>query len=310
MEKTYDFFVMGDINLDWYCPEWLPIALTEIDQNGINIYSPIEERPGGSALNFAVFLREKGFYPLLFGKSGEDTAIEFIKKFLLSKGIDFKIINDPAWATGKVFIGRDKNGVRFLINERRNANHQLDEASLTKNADLLRASRMLYISGYCFMYHDSKRTNATLKAIEIASESDVSIVLDVVPHQFYKYYKGDFWQLISNMYLFISEVATVRRYIGKRETGEWGDKHEQIDEEVAMQTAEILRNKYGYQNFILRYGPTGCDNQIVCSPSKGITISGRNLHSKKIEDTRGLGDKLAIDALINFFNFTPLNSPL
>lgn len=309
MGKKYDFFVIGDINLDWYCPDWLPIALTEIDRNGINTYTAINETPGGSGLNFARFAREEGFKSLLFGRGGDDVACSFIEKYLQEKDINYKIFKDSTLRTGKVFIGRDMKGVRFLINEERNANRQLSESDIEQYTDLLLSAKMLYISGYCFMHAEkAPRTKATYRAIELALNSGIRIIFDVVPHQFYKFYQGDFWDLTKEMYIIISEVPTIRRYISQKETGHWGQLNEPITYELALQTAKKLKEDFGYKNFILRYGPSGCDNQITCSEYFGIEAKSVELSHDKLKDTRGLGDKLAIKALIEKFKIIPMNS--
>lgn len=305
-EKKYDFFVMGDINLDWYCSERLPITLSEINRNGVNIYTEISEKPGGSALNFARFSQESGFQALLFGRAGDDAACDYIEKYLEVNSIDKKIIRDSSMKTGKVFIGRDQKGVRLLVNEARNANRQLSKDDVESHVELLLSARALYISGYCFMHSDAPRLDATNRAMEIAGDSDIKIILDVVPHEFYKYYKGDFWQLTEKVYILISEVPTIRRYISKKETGSWGDKNEVVSHELAMETAMKLKEDFACQNFILRYGFSGCDHQIVCSSSNGIQTRVGEVNHNSANDTRGLGDKLAISALIEVFDIAPL----
>lgn len=306
MKIKYDFFVMGDINLDWYCPDWLPIALSEIDKNGINTYTAINERLGGSGYNFAKFAMEQGFNPLLFGCAGDDSAFTFIEKRLKQSNMDYKIILDEKLSTGKVFLGRDKKGIRFLINEALNANRQLSEFDVEQFSNLLACSKTLYISGYCLMHPEAPRTEATHKAIDIALESGKKIVFDVVPHEFYKYYAGSFWELTSKMHIIISEVATLRRYINRKDSGDWGNLDEQITDEVAMETAKRFKDEFGYQNFILRYGQSGCDCQITCSEYFGLELDDKNFEHGKLKDTRGLGDKLAIRALIEKFKLNPI----
>lgn len=305
-KKEYDFFVMGDINLDWYCPELLPITLSKINKNGVNMYTNISERPGGSALNFARFSQEYGFQALLFGRAGDDTACDYIEKYLEINNIDKKIIRDSSMKTGKVFIARDRKGVRLLVNEAKNANRQLSRDDIESHSKLLLSSGFLYISGYCFMHSDAPRLDATNRAIEIARNSEIKIILDVVPHEFYKFYVGDFWELAEKVYILISEVPTIRRYISMRETGNWGDKNEIVSHELAMETAVKLKEEFSCQNFILRYGFSGCDHQIVCSSSYGIQSRDGEANHNSATDTRGLGDKLAISALIEVFHITPL----
>lgn len=154
------------------------------------------------------------------------------------------------------------------------------------------------------MHPNAPRFSATKKAINIAISNSTPIVLDIVPHEFYKYYTDDFWKLVKDIHIVISEVATLRRYISMDEKGTWGDKNEIITDDIAIDTANALMKNYDLHNMILRYGQSGCDNQIVCVNAEIKNIE-RNLHEKNLNDTRGLGDKLALQALINDFDFLP-----
>jgi sugar/nucleoside kinase (ribokinase family) len=300
MSTTCDIVVMGDINLDWSCKNLLSFAFSELVINGVIEWLPIAELPGGSGINFARFAQEIGYRPVLLGKIGDDPAGRFIYGWLQERGLEAGISVDTSLSTGKAFIVRDKDDIRFLVNNTPNANRALSASDTEQYADLLSSSKVLYISGYCLMDREAPRREATLTAMRLAHEGDhTHIVFDVVPHQFYKIYSfQEFQELTSEVDILISEVATMRRFL------EMGDRQEEITRSLAQDTAEHLVELRLYDQFILRFGPSGCDEQVIWDTRTADLVWEETGH-EDARDKRGYGDRLTLRVLKDLFRIEP-----
>jgi sugar/nucleoside kinase (ribokinase family) len=291
----YDIVVMGDINLDWACPGNLSFTFTSLISNGIIEWRQIAEVPGGSGLNFASFARQAGFHPLLLGKLGRDPAGEFLQRWLddncLNEGISFC----PA-STGKAFIVRDQQDIRFLVNNTPNANSWLSEQDVEQHTQAIQNAKFLYISGYCIMDLEALRLKATQRAIQLAHQSQSTLIIfDVVPHHIYNILSFEhFRSLTGKIHILVSEVATIRRFLGL------GDRSERITSLLVDETIEQL--KPYYPAFILRYGPSGCDQQAIWN---GKDLIFEDTHHSQASDKRGYGDQLTIRSLMDVYGIRP-----
>ncbi len=301
MVKSYDCVVLGDINLDWYSTNLLSFAFSELVTNGVIEWTSIDELPGGSGLNYADFAKQMGYTTFLLGKIGDDVAGQFICDGLQKNGIELGLSKDPVLTTGKAFIVRDKNDIRFLVNNMPNANQSLSISDVEKYADIISNAQMLYVSGYCLMTSDVPRIEATLKAFEMAHQSQTQIIFDVVPHEIYKIYDFDkFRELTNKVDIFISDVSTMRRFL------KLGDRSEQVTQLLAEETAELLHQE-GYDKFMLRLGPSGIDFQGNWDYSQSPQAIWWETEHSRLEDKRGYGDKLAIKALRDIYKFEPIS---
>jgi sugar/nucleoside kinase (ribokinase family) len=300
--SDYDIVVMGDINLDWCSRDALSFPFSELIVNGIIEWTPIDEMPGGSGLNFACFAQEEGFRPLLLGKIGNDPAGKFIYKWLQQRRLELGVVTSTSLGTGKAFIARDKNDIRFLVNNRPNANRALSVSDVERHAHVIETCRMLYVSGYCAMYPEAPRTQAASKAMELARKgSETNIVFDVVPHQFYKIYAfSQFLDLTRDVDILISEVATMRRFL------DMGDRSEMITRAMAEQTAERLMEFF--DQFVLRFGPSGCDEQVIWNAKSKEEMLWEETEHYRAQDKRGYGDQLTIRTLRDIFEIAPMHN--
>jgi hypothetical protein len=287
----YDIIVMGDINLDWACPGNLSFRFTRLVSNGIIEWRQIDEVPGGSGLNFANFARQAGFHPLLLGKVGRDSAGEYLQRWLADNDIAGGVSFCPA-STGKAFIVRDQRDIRFLVNNTPNANSRLSEQDIEHHVQAIQGAKVLYISGYCIMDLEAPRLKATQRAIQLAHQSPSTLLLfDVVPHHIYKILSfKQFRSLTGRIDILVSEVATMRRFL------RLGNRRENITPYLVDETIEHL--KPHYPAFILRYGASGCDNQVIWN---GKDLIFEDTHHSQAGDKRGYGDKLTIRSLIDVY---------
>src|SRR5437588_10605656 len=130
MKTPYSIVVMGDINLDWYARGPLSFPFSSLAANGVIEWKQIDELPGGSGVNFALFAQQMGYNSLLLGKIGDDPAGRFIYEWLQQRGLESGITVDYSLSTGKAFLARDKNDIRLLVNNTPNANRTLTESDV------------------------------------------------------------------------------------------------------------------------------------------------------------------------------------
>jgi sugar/nucleoside kinase (ribokinase family) len=296
MSPKYDFVTIGDVNLDYIVASNLPFPFNTLVENGIIYWEEIVEVPGGSGLNFCVFAGELGYSSLLLSNVGEDIAGSVITKWLKEKAVTLPLDWMVKSPTGKALIMRDSSDIRLLVNNKQNANHMLDLDSIEKNKDSIQSCKVLYVSGYALSEPQMPRFKATLRAMEYAkllSSSPPIVVFDVVPHRIYeKFSFSDFQDHTQHVDILISEVATMRRFLGL------GSKTEIIDVDMAKDSAQ--RISHIYDRMILRFGNSGCDKQILLDQRNGNFLYEETGH-RIASDKRGFGDRLTLGALRDFF---------
>jgi sugar/nucleoside kinase (ribokinase family) len=304
MKHPYDIVGLGDVNIDYIVKKNLPFKFSSLTQNGVIWWEDIDDIPGGSALNICAMAKQAGYHALLLSKVGNDTAGMSITNWLKKKGIDTSfqwVVDKP---TGKAIIVRDDGDIRLLINNKQNANDLFSITDIEKHHKDIMTCRVLYISGYCIGLRDVPRFQATLLAMEYAKSvkkivpaATPTVVFDVVPHRIYEKYTFDeFLKYTQNVDILISEVATMRRFLGR------GAKSENIDFKMVEETIKDL-SQY-YNRLVLRYGPSGCDEQLLLDKkANGFhhAETGHNLAA----DKRGYGDLLTIKCLRDFFKVLP-----
>lgn len=295
----YDVVALGDVNMDFLVAHDLSFPLSSLAENGLIHWEDIDEVPGGSGLNFCKFAAEAGYKCLLLGKTGNDSAGLAVTAWLEAR----KIAVPRRWTatapTGKALVLRDSAGIRLIINNKHNANHALTMADVEENRPALASSRVVYVSGYCINDEGAARYQATLRAMAEASAGNPppTVVFDVVPHRVYERLSFEqFRDCTSCVDILICEVATLRRFLGL------GWMAEAVDEPMARATAELV-SRY-YPRMALRYGPSGCDHEILVDAAAG-RIEHRATGHHQVADKRGYGDRLALRALTDFFRVLP-----
>lgn len=295
----HDIVALGDVNMDYVVARNLPVPLSSIKENGVIYWEDIAELPGGSGLNFAAFAAEAGYRCLLLGKAGNDSAGSAITTWLEARGIEVPRQWTTAAPTGMAMIMRDSNGIRLVINNRHNANHALSVDDVTQSEAALASCQLVYVSGYCISDPGSSRYDAAVQAMAHAKSGAraSAVVLDVVPHRIYEQLTFEqFRECTRYVDILISEVATVRRFL------RLGSITEVIDEAMARETAERIAAYY--PRMMLRYGPSGCDRQVLADAATGSLVHQTTEHGNAA-DKRGFGDRLALTALARFFHVLP-----
>lgn len=294
-----DFVVLGDLNLDWSLEGELALRFADLRANGVIAWAPLAEKPGGSGLNFAAFARRAGYRVMLIGTVGDDLAGRGLREWLAAREIQAAVGVRAEAETGRAVILRDAGGIRLLVNSAANANALLTAEEVESCRPAIAGCRVLYVSGYCIQHPDAPRHRAALRAMSLAREragdGGPRIVFDVVPHRIYETYDyARLRDLTRPVGVLIAEVATMRRLLGL------GSREERIDRALAEETLAALQGDY--PGCILRYGFSGCDEQLLWDARDGRVHWEETGHDRA-PDKRGFGDLLAIRALREFFAF-------
>jgi GTP cyclohydrolase II len=295
VSKNYDLAIFGDVNMDVIVRNKVSIKFADLKENGIVNWEPIDDRPGGTGLNFAYFAKQAGYNPFLIGKIGSDSAGRFLMDWLIKEEIAMGLSVSEEFPTGRAVIVRDSKDIRLLVDNHKNANLDLNCKEVRLNSDIIADAKFAYISGYALNDREANRFKAALEFMKIAAESKkTKLVFDLVPHRIYeKFDLTEFSELTKDVDILIFEVPTMRRFLGL------GDRDETISDELAKETANELRKKNIYRSFVLRYGPSGCDEQFVWDGEKLTKHSPfGDLAHRNAEDTvskRGLGDRMTLE---------------
>ena len=292
----YDIVALGDVNMDTVIEKPLPFKFESLVANGVMSWEKIEDIPGGSGLNFSARAIEAGYSPFLISRVGHDFSGEAITLWLEARGIaHLKNWNTPG-GTGKSVIAYDSNNVRLLVNNNQNVNRELTVDDINTCENIIATCKVLYISGYCIADFASPRFAAALQAIEHAkwakggnANGRPVIVFDVVPHALYEKLSWQrFRECTKYVDILISDVSTMRRFMGL------GSKDETVNAELTLTTGEKLMAEKHYKVLALRFGPSGCDQEIIWNGAKSeLRPTG---YSSAVEK-RGFGDRLALQML-------------
>lgn len=130
--------------------------------------------------------------------------------------------------------------------------------------------------------------------MRIAGESNhAKLVFDVVPYRIYETYTlEEFLELTMSVDILISEVATIRRFLGL------GDRNEKIDNTTVEETAKTLTERSKFRNVVLRYGHSGCDKQYVLKNGSLSEAPHPDDHNAQTAaGMTGFGDKMTLELL-------------
>jgi sugar/nucleoside kinase (ribokinase family) len=287
--------ILGDLNLDWAPESPLPLTFSTLSSNA-QVWVPINEVVGGTAFNVAKFAIQENMSPFIIGKIGNDVSGKYIESEMNAFNMKYSVTTDRELKTGKTFIAWDSNSnenVRLLVVDYPNANINLDVEQVENNKGIISDSDYLFVSGYCLMNRDVIRFSATQRAIQIAKRSaKCRTVLDVVPHKIYELYSfKDYYDLVRDVDIIVSEVATIRRFLNL------GNRDEKIDREMVEETTRLF--SCYFSNFILRYGFTGSSHQTVFKDGKETNLFDDQELDKIPE--RGFSDHQTIKLLLKIY---------
>lgn len=140
----------------------------------VSAYKPT---PGGAPANVAVAAARLGVRSAFIGKVGDDAFGRHLADVIKSEGVDIRGVRfDKEVRTTVNFHAKPEKGVieyLFYRNPGADTTLRIDEL----DAELIRSSKVLHFDSLCLTDEPSRST--TLKALDIARESDTIVSFDV-----------------------------------------------------------------------------------------------------------------------------------
>ena len=282
--------VIGDFNVDYL------VSQASFGAGGI------VERPepivGGTAVNAGRTFKAQGFYPILFGKIGRDSAGTAIIRELESARITALLGESPELSTGEcTIIYFSAENKRVLIKEDRNAN----DYDLKNLGDALKLAQldendMVFLVGHEFVRSGSAKVRALLQLLK--TTTGAPIILDVVPHNMYeRVARQDFADAIStDVTVLLGEFRTFMGFLG-----------EALDQDARPDNTSMasILDAFPCKILVLRYGRGDISRQTVIQRQDGgsyqiLEEAATGYDQIPDSEKRGFGDKLTAELLKRF----------
>ncbi len=159
--------VVGDLLYDLLSKADGPVAL------GMDTFTGILARPGGSGANAAAWLAYLGVETHLVARAGDDGFGRYLAGELDSGGVTPHVAYDPVLETGKVFVLVDGMGERTMITSR-GASDNLCPTDLPET--LFNNQNHLHLSGYTFS--GGTRRETAHRAMTLARQNAMTVSID------------------------------------------------------------------------------------------------------------------------------------
>jgi hypothetical protein len=214
---TPSLLVLGDLCLDTVVTGLLPTTWHGLVPRVEPVFRvPIDERVGGSAFNFARHAATAGMRPLIAGCVGSDPAGQAIILALAEAGFPHRIERISAAPTARSLVAFDANGTRLLITTEHSANDLLSAGFVRSSVLPLARPCLVWLSGHCLRDRTAPRWTAVAEIIGHAREQGARVVLDIVPHDFYRLFPGfdDLRSAIGPVDGIAAELDSLRRWLG------------------------------------------------------------------------------------------------
>ncbi len=213
---TSSLLVLGDLCVDTIVTRRLPRLWYEIVAPEEPVFRvPIDERAGGSAFHFARHAAAAGMQPLIAGCVGSDLAGDTIIATLADAGCRYQIERTSMAPTARSLVAFDACGTRLLMTTERSANDLLSAEFV--RARVLPEARpsMVWLSGHCLRARAAPRWTAVAEAVDQARQAGARVVLDVVPHDFYRLFPGfdDLQSAVGPLDGIAAELDSLRRWL-------------------------------------------------------------------------------------------------
>jgi len=231
--------------------------------------------PGGLG-NVAVGLSRLGGEVDFIGRAGKDDLGHLYEINLQLEGVKTHISMDERNSTGIIAVFVDSSGERsFLVS--RGANEFLSSEHISFFSEIIASSSYLFLSGYSTV--DPLQRSALLKAIDLAVESNVKVVLDLGSHNLVRDYLSFFNTLISKCDVVIPNFLEAAALTGHTDL----PSLIQFFSKKAPLTA-------------LKLGEAGC---VLITPDETINCAALNV---PCIDSTGAGDAFASGLLYGLMN--------
>ncbi len=212
MQKKWDAYVYGDVNIDLVVPgvERLPAAGVEEE------VATMETFVGGGAALFALGLAKLGLRPAFQGSVGDDMYGGYIRRVFRDTGIDDEPLStDPVRKTGISISFTNERDRCFLTYRGTNEGIALEKMDL----DRVRCARHVHVTGYAGRANHEEYLRVLRR---VRALGDVTVSLDAGWDVSGEWYEGIYELMPMIDVLFMNETECL--HYTRCETAEAGAK--------------------------------------------------------------------------------------
>ncbi|MEJ7787286.1 MAG: hypothetical protein WKF96_20990 [Solirubrobacteraceae bacterium] len=293
VSKSGQILVLGNLSLDLVerarvSADAVGAALSAGRNSFVDVSAELSA--GGSAFLFAsaaATAADDG--ALTIGAVGADPLGQVLVQCLASRGLATAALERVGAATPVIVVTYFEHGPRLLLTPSPTSNDALTPEWALDAAARSYARhgkpRLLFVSGHALRRPATTRFDATLELLKWARSLGIPVVLDLVPHRF-RASVGPLEEVLAN-------VGPVSGLVAEHETVvEVGLTNEAAS---LADAAVALRAAAAEFAVVQRKAELGVYEQAVAS--KGGPAVARYVYD--ISSERGLGDRLAVEALIS-----------
>jgi hypothetical protein len=222
--RTSPVLVLGDLCMDTVVTSRLPRSWHELSASGEPVFRvPVDERAGGSAFQFGKYAAAAGLRPLIVGCVGSDLAGSTVVAALAQAGCRSQIQRTERAPTARSVVAFDAHGTRLLITTERSANDLLSVDFVQLHVPPTTGVSLVWLPGHCLRDQTASRWNAVGELLGYAREAGTRVVLDVVPHDFYRLFEGlnDLQSAIGPLDGIAADFDSLGRWLGIGSIAGW-----------------------------------------------------------------------------------------
>lgn len=298
---TKRVLVVGDICID-VASGRVPLDPASLaDRQDVVAQGDITVRLGGTAPHFAdALLRKTDASPRIVGAVGSDTAGKLAKVLLRERGCELSCIAEIHHATTRlIMVLNNLDGTRLMVESRADANDLVSEQLFLQAVAEEAEVDLFWLSGYCLEQSGSPRLAGVRGAAEWCRERLVPIVVDLVPHDF----RGRVGPLdaVTDRIGGINGVVTeLKTLVGLGLAAPDGQLHKRAKAGMhnLHRKAEvaIVQFRQSDSTYAQLFGRAGSSVQY-------------REYSLDQDELRGLGDRMAVDALVELDMLSAVKAP-
>ena len=205
-KRTLSSVAFGEILVDFVCDleasafdsitEALDAYMRVGEPTQLEIFGPLQIEVGGAALQFAAAAKMMGFETSsLIGKIGgtgegmPDWPGAQAIAYLESRGVEHQLKIDQNAQTSRAMILYFRPGRRLMISDGPTKLTFSTEDISPAMIEKLHTADLVHVSGYTLLRPNGRE--AITAILRIAKEKPCVVVLDIVPHSFYKHMSFD-----------------------------------------------------------------------------------------------------------------------
>jgi GTP cyclohydrolase II len=281
------FFIFGDINVDEVINHG-----NEIVKRGI-IYVEPERRIGGTAYNAATALVEKGYDVVLYGRVGDDSDGDFVRKELeRAKLTAILFQSEKPTGTASLHYFGEKSPERLVYHTSNSANDEYEINDVRATLDFYKADAHDFIFLPCHIFQRERNLDTLRSFFKAIKSHNSRLIMDLVPHDLLDFVSAKTFLSLaaSHVHMLVTELTTLLALL-------------EISNETREPTDSIIRKilrKLPVSIIILRFGIANISKQwVIKRISHGYEILDRLDDTgflKEHRHRRGFGDRLMADA--------------